>query len=62
MQVINLSPAELGIRSWSRRETPLVHALVWTTTPWTLPLNNAVAFSSALAYSVVQFEENKKCV
>ena len=31
-----------------------VHALVWTTTPWTLPANQAIALNPALGYSLVQ--------
>jgi isoleucyl-tRNA synthetase len=31
-------------------------ALIWTTTPWTLPGNRAIAFSSALDYAVFQVE------
>ncbi|MCX8154947.1 MAG: isoleucine--tRNA ligase [Verrucomicrobiae bacterium] len=30
--------------------------LIWTTTPWTLPANLAVAYNSAFTYSVVQVE------
>ncbi|CAI2302183.1 unnamed protein product [Caenorhabditis sp. 36 PRJEB53466] len=32
-------------------------ALIWTTTPWTLPLNNAICVSSGIEYSVFQFED-----
>ncbi|KAI1614447.1 isoleucyl-tRNA synthetase [Exophiala viscosa] len=31
-----------------------VHALIWTTTPWTLPANQAIAISSDLHYSLVR--------
>lgn len=31
-----------------------IYALVWTTTPWTLPGNVAVVFSSSLSYSFVK--------
>lgn len=30
-----------------------VHALIWTTTPWTLPANQAIAFNSSLQYVLV---------
>jgi len=33
---------------------PGTHLLIWTTTPWTLPANLAVAYNSAFTYSVVQ--------
>lgn len=32
-------------------------ALIWTTTPWTLPANRAIAFSSDLEYIIVKCEE-----
>ena len=31
-----------------------IYAIVWTTTPWTLVTNAAVAFSSTLSYSLVE--------
>jgi isoleucyl-tRNA synthetase len=33
--------------------------LIWTTTPWTLPANLAVAFNSNLAYCFIQHETEK---
>lgn len=34
-----------------------LYALIWTTTPWTLPANQAVCFNPALPYSVVRLNE-----
>ena len=31
-------------------------AVIWTTTPWTLPGNRAIAFSAALEYAVIQVD------
>ena len=31
-----------------------VHALIWTTTPWTLPANQAICFNSVLKYNLVR--------
>ncbi|CAG9539192.1 unnamed protein product [Cercopithifilaria johnstoni] len=36
-----------------KRPTKL-YALVWTTTPWTLPMNNAVAYNKDAIYAVVE--------
>uniref|UniRef100_A0AAF5Q0T3 isoleucine--tRNA ligase n=1 Tax=Wuchereria bancrofti TaxID=6293 RepID=A0AAF5Q0T3_WUCBA len=36
-----------------KRPTKL-YALVWTTTPWTLPMNNAVAYKKDAIYAVVE--------
>src|SRR5206468_4331208 len=34
-----------------------VHAYIWTTTPWTLPSNMALAVGAALRYSIVRTEK-----
>ncbi|MHB8070927.1 MAG: isoleucine--tRNA ligase [Candidatus Cryosericum sp.] len=36
-----------------------VSALVWTTTPWTLPSNVGLAVNPGVEYSLVQFEDHK---
>jgi isoleucyl-tRNA synthetase len=38
---------------------PGVSILIWTTTPWTLPANLAVAFNSQFSYALVQVEEEQ---
>ena len=41
-------------------DRPALHraaAVIWTTTPWTLPGNRAIAFSDALEYAVIQVDE-----
>ena len=32
----------------------IVHSVIWTTTPWTIPGNRAIAFNSQIAYSVFE--------
>ncbi len=32
------------------------HAVVWTTTPWTIPVNQAIAYGPEIDYALVQFE------
>lgn len=34
-----------------------VYALIWTTTPWTLPSNQAICYNPALQYSLVRFPD-----
>jgi isoleucyl-tRNA synthetase len=34
-----------------------VSAIIWTTTPWTIPANKALAFNSNIEYSVIQISE-----
>jgi isoleucyl-tRNA synthetase len=38
---------------------PGVSIVIWTTTPWTLPANLAVAYNSSFSYSLVQVEEEQ---
>jgi isoleucyl-tRNA synthetase len=38
---------------------PGVNIVIWTTTPWTLPANLAVAYNSTFSYSLVQVEEEQ---
>lgn len=35
-----------------------VYALIWTTTPWTLPANQAVCFNSNFKYSLVKLNDS----
>ena len=32
-------------------------AIIWTTTPWTIPANKALAFNSSIEYSVIEISE-----
>ncbi len=45
-------PAEYG--------TTPINVLIWTTTPWTLPANRAVAYNQALDYILVEVESSPK--
>jgi isoleucyl-tRNA synthetase len=36
------------------------HIIIWTTTPWTIPVNKALAYSDKITYSVVKVEEDSK--
>lgn len=35
-----------------------IYALIWTTTPWTLPTNQAVCYSSDLKYCLVRLDDS----
>src|SRR5262249_44730858 len=43
---------------YRRRENEPTHLLVWTTTPWTLPANLAVAVAPKGEYSFVRYERD----
>ena len=38
---------------------PATFVVIWTTTPWTLPANLAIAFHSTLSYSLIKVGEEK---
>lgn len=35
-------------------------ALIWTTTPWTLPANQAISFNSSLSYALISFGNDQE--
>ena len=41
----------------SKRGSGKVSVVIWTTTPWTIPANRAVAVNAKLDYSLVQVEQ-----
>jgi isoleucyl-tRNA synthetase len=48
-----------GGRGQAAKIGPDVAAVIWTTTPWTLPHNRALAFHPDFEYAVVQTEKGK---
>ena len=48
-------PAELARRFGVQAEGP-IRLVIWTTTPWTLPANQAIAVNAELDYALVRFE------
>ena len=36
------------------------HVIIWTTTPWTIPANRALAYSSKIKYSVINIGKDTK--
>ena len=37
------------------------HIIIWTTTPWTIPVNKALAYSDKINYSVIQLGKDTEC-
>jgi len=50
---LELCPSTLSIDLINNNSEP-IYALIWTTTPWTLPGNIAVVYSPNLLYSFVK--------
>ncbi len=48
-----------GSSNWDRivSEFPELCVLIWTTTPWTIPANRAISFSSKISYGIYQITE-----
>ena len=38
------------------------HAVIWTTTPWTIPVNQALAYGPEVSYWLVTVNGSKKCL
>lgn len=45
-------PASFGVS-----ENENLFALIWTTTPWTLPANQAIAYNEDLDYSLIKIRD-----
>uniref|UniRef100_A0A915EP90 isoleucine--tRNA ligase n=1 Tax=Ditylenchus dipsaci TaxID=166011 RepID=A0A915EP90_9BILA len=57
-QVLNFDKANIAglddLPTSTSKNPVHVYALVWTTTPWNLPMNNAIAYSSNFQYSAIE--------
>ncbi len=51
-----LRPHPSGERAGVRGDTPPIYAVIWTTTAWTIPANQALNLNPALDYALVQTE------
>lgn len=49
---LRMRDEELGLKD------EVVHAVIWTTTPWTLPANRAIAVGEDLEYAVVKVRDD----
>jgi isoleucyl-tRNA synthetase len=38
------------------------HAVIWTTTPWTIPVNQAIAYGAEVEYRIVEWRDKKLLV
>ena len=60
-----------GVQAWYKvrlvDDNEGVHALVWTTTPWTMPANEAIAFNPHFEYVIAEYDQGtfivaRKCL
>lgn len=57
-KMINFSSSDVEWISEVPSKLSQFYALTWTTTPWTLPLNNAICVSPKIQYCVIQLEND----
>lgn len=50
--------AKFRLKDWSSTKAE-VYLLAWTTTPWTLPSNTAIAVNAAVTYALVEVDNQK---
>jgi isoleucyl-tRNA synthetase len=55
-------PLKIGHENLSIDKDAKVQAVIWTTTPWTLPSNKAIAFHKSEQYSLLDAREGHKNV
>ena len=53
--------AEFQVKKTNKDYLKDVSVIIWTTTPWTIPANKALAYSKDISYSVLELK-NKKIV
>ncbi len=50
--------ASFSVKSSNLKELVGTDIVIWTTTPWTIPANKALAYNESLNYVVLQLEDN----
>ncbi|KAF8367087.1 iars-2 [Pristionchus pacificus] len=58
-KIIDVTLSSLSLSTPSHK-SHIIYALTWTTTPWTLPLNNAISIDSNQEYSLIQMDDQSK--
>ncbi|KAK6055018.1 tRNA ligase class I [Cooperia oncophora] len=59
-KVIDISLKDLAVSTDFGSKPVVIYSLIWTSTPWTLPLNNAICISPGSTYAVVRFDDTVK--
>ncbi|KAK5965887.1 hypothetical protein GCK32_014275, partial [Trichostrongylus colubriformis] len=57
-KVIDFKLEDLGVELCSK--PTVIYSLIWTSTPWTLPLNNAICISPQANYVAMRFDDTAK--
>ncbi|KAL6732773.1 hypothetical protein Aduo_003495 [Ancylostoma duodenale] len=59
-RMINVTAEDIGLSVGSKPKPSIIYALAWTSTPWTLPLNNAICISPESSYVGISFDDTAK--
>tara|TARA_B100000700_G_scaffold330807_1_gene459202 strand:+ start:1800 stop:4523 length:2724 start_codon:yes stop_codon:yes gene_type:complete len=52
--------ASFQVKKTNIKELEDCKIIIWTTTPWTIPANKALAYNEGLKYSIVEIEDNNE--
>ena len=53
---------EFPVIKTNLKELENSNVVIWTTTPWTIPANRALAYNQSLTYLIIELEAGKKIV
>ncbi|XGW24036.1 hypothetical protein V3C99_005890 [Haemonchus contortus] len=59
-KVIDVKPKDVGLSIELGSKPLVLYSLIWTSTPWTLPLNNAICISPDSTYAAIRFDDTEK--
>ena len=51
---------EFPVIKTNLKELENSNVVIWTTTPWTIPANRALAYNQSLTYLIIELEAGKK--
>ncbi|XP_073979868.1 isoleucyl-tRNA synthetase, mitochondrial isoform X2 [Rhodnius prolixus] len=54
---LEIASTHLPIDQYMKTPESRLYALIWTTTPWTLPANRAIAYNKKLSYALLEFSD-----
>ena len=61
---MNMSSDAIWVKFPGRRRRsqilPMPHVVIWTTTPWTIPGNRAIAYSPKVAYGLYEVTRGRE--
>ncbi|PIO60924.1 tRNA ligase class I, partial [Teladorsagia circumcincta] len=59
-KVIDVKLEDLGVSVDFGSKQVVLYSLIWTSTPWTLPVNNAICVSPGSIYAAIRFDDTVK--